>query len=932
MQVPLDVRARQIFDEVFDVSVEERAAQLARLCDGDATLHARVEALLIAAELQDPFLSNPSAALNSASPYGELHEPNVGPFRLIELLGEGGFGSVYRARQTEPFDRVVALKIIKAGMDTRQVIARFELERRTLALMDHPNIARVLEAGATERGRPYFVMELVEGERITEFCDRERLTIASRLELFRQVCDAVQHAHQRGIIHRDLKPSNVLVAKSDGRPSVKVIDFGIAKAVAVWPTDSSLTTVGQAIGTPDYMSPEQITGASDDVDTRSDVYSLGVLLYELLTGVAPYGRRQHGGSSVQDTPRASCDREPVQPSERLRLLAPARADRGAVPGSPTLTSDASSAQEIAGRRNTEPDALIRALRSDLDWIVLKCLENDRARRYETASALADDVRRYLENRPVQATPPSAGYRLRKFVRRNRATVLGGAAVAMATLAGITGITVGLLQARAGQHEARARAAELEQVVTFQDSQLGRIDPQKMGIRLREDMLAGANESLTHRGLSPEEVARRHAELADLLSDVNLTNVALQSLNSNIFEGALQAVEKQFQDQPLIRARLLQTLGKTMLNVGLQQESVKPQRAALALYRQCLGDAHPGTIESMVNTAVVIAENNDLAEAEQLCREAIGRLRRAAPNDKTLGVALSNLGLTLLQQGSLKEAEEQLREAIATLEPLGAGDGDFLSALENMGGVLMETGRPAQAEPYFRRALEGQRTAPDHDEQSIARAIGNLGFCLEQQGKSKEAEPYYQQSLETKRRLLGDDHPSTTLAINNMAWLADELGQPDRAEALYIEAIARARRTMGNRDHKTLRYISNFGYSKRRHDRPVEAEQLYREALAGFETGLGRNHAFTALCLAGVGGTLLDQGRLAEAEPFLLDAARAFDNAEGFARMEQERCLSDLVLLYESLAGEKPGGGFAASAASWREELQALQAASQFAAP
>src|SRR5213080_2393650 len=413
----------------------EREAYVEAACEGDAELRASVDALLVAHDEAGAFLepAKPTPAMPFMPP-GTV----IGRYKILESIGEGGYGTVFMAEQTTPVQRKVALKIIKAGMDTKQVIARFEAERQALALMDHPNIAKVFDAGVTDTGRPYFVMELVKGMPITKYCDAHHVEPRQRLELFMQVCQAVQHAHQQGIIHRDLKPSNVLVAQYDGKPVPKVIDFGVAKATGQRLTDLTMFTgFGGVIGTLEYMSPEQAEVNQLDVDTRSDIYSLGVLLYELLTGSTPLEHKRVMKAGLLEMLRVVCEEEPPKPSTRL--------------------STSEQLPSIAANRGLEPKKLSALVHGELDWIVMKALEKDRNRRYETANGFAQDVQRYLADEPVQACPPSAGYRLRKFVRRNRValTFTGLILLILLTLTGGIGWNV---------RDRAARHAEIEREI------------------------------------------------------------------------------------------------------------------------------------------------------------------------------------------------------------------------------------------------------------------------------------------------------------------------------------------------------------------------------------------------------------------------------------------------------------------------------------
>jgi WD40 repeat protein len=420
-------------------SAEERAAYLEKACGADAELRGNVERLLIAHPNVGNFLQTPARPDSvDETPISEGAEVRVGRYKLLQRIGEGGMGTVYLAQQQEPLRRLVALKLIKAGMDSAQILARFEQERQALALMDHPNVAKVLDAGATEQGRPYFVMELVHGVPITTYCDEHRLSLRERLELFVAVCLAVQHAHQTGVIHRDLKPSNVLVAQYDNKPVPKVIDFGVAKAQGQQLTERTLCTgVGAVIGTLEYMSPEQAQLNQLDIDTRSDVYSLGALLYELLTGSTPLDRQRLRQEALLEVLRLIREEEPLKPSERLKSSRDLRS--------------------LSEEWRKEFVKLVRRVRGDLDCIVMKALEKDRDRRYQTADGLAQDIERFLRDEPVGARPPSAAYRLRKFVKRNRGAMLAGVLVFLTLVAGVIGTMMGLK--RAWDVEDAAKAIE-----------------------------------------------------------------------------------------------------------------------------------------------------------------------------------------------------------------------------------------------------------------------------------------------------------------------------------------------------------------------------------------------------------------------------------------------------------------------------------------
>jgi len=581
-------------EEIFDAArlisdARARRSYLERACGGDVGLKSRVEELLVALGAAEDFFADGSSAVRTLG--GELQaftQPGspaetadehigtrIGNYKLLEKIGEGGGGVVYMAEQERPVRRRVALKIIKLGMDTKSVIARFEAERQALALMDHPNIARVLDAGATETGRPYFVMELVRGFKITEYCDTNQLPTAPRLDLFIQVCQAIQHAHQKGIIHRDVKPSNILVTLHDGVPVPKVIDFGIAKATEVQLTEKTLfTAYAQMIGTPAYMSPEQAEMSGLDIDTRADIYSLGVLLYELLTGRTPFDAKQLLQSGFDEMRRTLREREPQKPSTILTTL-----------HNTELTA-------TAKYRHAEPPKLISQLRGDLDWIVMKALEKDRQRRYETANALVMDLQRYLNNEPVVARPPSRTYRLQKLVRRNKGVFLAGAAVALALICGLAASTWLFLREREARE--RAVAAEREEA------------------RLRH---------VAERGLQNEAELRQQAESREKITQAAML-IGLQRL-----EEADQIIANIPMTQKTLEgAAVFRTLGEWRALQARWKEAAA--RFSLLLRVGILEGWDSATLDYS-RCAVVFVEEGDPVKYDKFRRSAIAQFAATA---------------------------------------------------------------------------------------------------------------------------------------------------------------------------------------------------------------------------------------------------------------------------------------------------------------
>jgi eukaryotic-like serine/threonine-protein kinase len=686
-------------DEVFEAARSladpaERLAYLIRACGADAEMRTRIEALLAAAQEAESFFAATSPALEPATdvPTGEtgltaraaqlaahvLGEESIGNrigrYKLVKKLGEGGCGIVYLAEQEEPVRRQVALKIIKLGMETRSVIARFEAERQALAMMDHPYIARVFDAGATDRGPPYFVMELVSGVRITDFCDRHRLDVGQRLQLFIEICHAIQHAHQKGIIHGDIKPSNILVTRQDGRPAPKVIDFGIARATEARLTDKGLTAFTQLIGTPTYMSPEQANISRGGIDTRSDIYSLGVLLYELLTGRPPFSAQELTAAGLDEMKRILREREPPRPSAALAAQAgPAQ-------------------QRTAELRRTDPHRLSGLLRGDLDWIVMKALEKDRTRRYETTNGLAMDVQRHLQHEPVLARPASWSYRFRKVVRRNRGLFAAGSAITAALLAGTSTSTYLFLKERDSRQ--RAVAAEQQQA------------------RLRYE--AEVRERVTHAALLVSQ--ERFAEAGEVLRELSLTHASLEGAAVHRAVGEWHALQHQWKEAS--------------------------EHFGVMVRINQLDGPDTATLDYLEYGPVLLAAE-DLAAYEQFRAQAVARFGALpiAGSDRIVKITL----LLPAEAGFLESLQPLVRLTLQAVTEAEANGDLFQAAWRSVSLALWEyrRGNYESAIQWARRCL----AYPEHNAPRSATARVILALALQRTGAVEAAARELQQSAE-----------------------------------------------------------------------------------------------------------------------------------------------------------------------------------------
>jgi eukaryotic-like serine/threonine-protein kinase len=816
-------RIEAVFHQALEFGPEERAAFLAGACGGDAALLAKVQALLQAHETAEGFL--PEEPKDGATVGIVTEQPGdmIGRYKLREKIGEGGWGVVYVAEQEQPVRRRVALKVIKLGMDTKEVIARFEAERQALALMEHPNIAKVLDGGATDTGRPYFVMELVRGVRITDYCDQHKLSTDERLKLFVQVCHAIQHAHQKGIIHRDIKPSNILVMLADHLPMPKVIDFGIAKAIGERLTDKTVyTRFAQFIGTPAYTSPEQAGLSGLDVDTRSDIYALGVLLYELLTGRTPFEPDELAQAGLDEMLRCIREAEPPKPSTRLSRL------------------EQQEQTTTAQLRATEAPKLIRSLRGDLDWIVMKCLEKDRTRRYETANGLAQDIERHVNNEAVSARPPSRLYRLQKLVRRNKLPFAASIAVATALVLGLGFSLWSLSQERrtrfravAAENKAQAAARKSQQVAQF----LG-------------DMLKGVGQSVAQ--------GRDTTMLKEIL------------------DRTAERVGRDLKDQPEVEAELRSTLGDVYFALVQYTNAATMHRAALTIRMALWGKRNTNVADSLDGLGRALqwqAWQTD--QAEPLFQEALSiRTNLLGAEHPKVADSLLNLGYLRLWQSRSADAERCFRQSLAIRRKTGANDLDVARTLSALSYVLCVSGQYAEAEGAVREALAIQARLPgpepiwvwDADQAQV-----RLGTALYLQHKLDEAEVVLRQAVAWYRKALGMDHPYIYEALRVLSRVLVEKGEATEAESYAREAVLRSKRLFGDKSPPTAACLNGLGCALRKGGKLAEAESAFREELAIWQELriAPDNKAFAQSQLNAV---LREQGKLAEAEAVQREAS------------------------------------------------------------
>ncbi|CAN5701179.1 hypothetical protein BH09PLA1_BH09PLA1_31240 [soil metagenome] len=834
---------KEAFLQASSLPIAERTAFLDQRCAGDDELRRAVESLLAAEESAGEFFAQPTtgAGTTEASQPAAVPRDPIGPYKLLQVIGEGGFGTVYMAEQEHPVRRRVALKIIKVGMDTRAVIARFEAERQALALMDHPNIARVYDAGETTNGRPYFVMELVKGIPITKFCDNMNLNIDRRLDLFAQVCHALQHAHTKGIIHRDIKPTNILVFMQDDRPIAKVIDFGIAKATQSRLTEKTLfTEFRQLVGTPEYMSPEQADG-SLDIDTRTDIYSLGVLLYELLTGTTPFDGRQLRSKAYGEIQRMIREVDPPRPSTRLSSM------------KNTLAT-------VAARRQLEPRKLNTEVRGDLDWIVMKALEKDRSRRYESAGALNADVARHLANEPVIAGPPNSIYRVRKFIRRHRSGVTLAATAAIlvivATAIYIRGVR--LEQRRTSLANAELKVQRDEAQRQKLEAERAREDTQAVNEFLSVDVLGAADPAVAQG----REVSVKEA-----------------------LDNAAKSVGEKLKERPTIEAAVRMSLAGAYDALGLVDLALVHAQAALEIRRKNLGDDHPDTLEAMTNVALYMQYQGNSSGAEPLYRQVVARSEATlGPEHRETLRRRFNLATLLQDQGKFVEAEKVHRQILdARRRTLGEDDPDTISSMNYLASALTRIGRPEEAEPLYRQSLEKRRRILGNLHPSTLVSVSDMAFVLRRLDRLDEAEALLREAYEGSKTVLGADHPTTLIVANNFAEMLDVRRKFAEAEAIFRDTIDRSRRLQGDDHPDTLAMRINFARTLNHQGKPAEAVAIMRTALETSRRIHGPEHSTTLVCLQLLSEYLVAQKKNAEAIPFLKELFESSQRADGDPR-------------------------------------------------
>ncbi|MGO9993356.1 MAG: tetratricopeptide repeat protein [Steroidobacteraceae bacterium] len=865
-------RVKDVLHQAMQLTPEQRVRFLDEACPSDDPCRAEIDSLLLAdAEARSSFMQSALAgesgewddlAAAGGLLAGDLFEQR---FQLIDKLGEGGMGQVWLAKQIAPVRRQVALKLIKAGMYDESVVQRFRSERQSLAMMDHPAIAKVFEAGATVQGQPYFVMEYVPGVSITKYCDQQRLALRARLELFIQACDGVQHAHQKAIIHRDLKPANILVLSVDGKPAPRIIDFGLAKATTPQLIgESEFTRLGQFLGTPGYMSPEQADPDVQDIDTRTDVYSLGVVLYVLLTGYQPFDVTLGKRPPLDVLLRKLREEEPPLPSTKLAL-------------------DRDSSIAIANARGTEPKPLMQLLRGDLDWITMKALERDRARRYGTPSELAADLKRHLNDEPVAARPAGAVYRARKYVRRHRIAIgiATGLIVLLTTFSVLQGFELRRTtqeRDRANQERDRANRERdrATRITDFMTSMFKVSDPSEArgnSVTARE-ILDKASSDMG--GLARD--AEVQSQMLEVMASTYL-NLGLYSRAHELSKRALDARNTLHGAKDPSSLESMTQLGWILDREGHDTEAEKLERQALTDERGLLGPEAPLTLETMDHLAVIEEDVGRNSDAENLARQVMqSAARTLGPENSLTLLATNHFARALWLQARYDEAEAQYRKLLEVdRRVLGPDHPQTLAAMMSLAVAVDAQHRVAEAERLYREVWTAQQRVLGPEHQYTVLTMENLAALLSDAGRLAECERLDRQVLAIRLRTLGAEHPETLTAKQNLADVLLKEGHVEEADTLQRDTLAVQQRVLGPQNPSTLFSQSNLAAILLREYRYAEAERLASDTWNVQQRTLGPGHPDTVDSLRHLGIAMARRHRYAEASQLFRTAIDTLNN-------------------------------------------------------